>query len=85
MAELGERPRRGLDRMERGLFVFGVLAFAFLMIAFGQPLAPDLYLTLVVAWIAGGLLFIWWFDRRLAGADQGKITRLQSRRRRGSR
>jgi hypothetical protein len=81
MGEAG-RPGRGLDRMERGLFVFGVLAFAFLMIVFGQPLAPDLYLPLVVAWITGGLMFIWWFDRRLARADQGKITRLQPRRRR---
>jgi hypothetical protein len=51
--------------MERGLFVFGVLAFAFLMIVFGQPLAPDLYLPLVVAWISGGLMFIWWFDHRV--------------------
>jgi hypothetical protein len=78
-------PPRGLDRMERGLFVFGVLAFAFLMLVFGQPLAPDLYLPLVVAWITGGLLFIWWFDRHLARADQGKIARIQSRRRRGRR
>lgn len=74
-----------VDRTERGLFLFGVLAFAFLMLVFGQPLAPDLYLPLVVAWVAGGLLFIWWFDRRLAGADQGKVTRLQPRRRRGRR
>ena len=74
-----------VDGTERGLFIFGVLAFAFLMIIFGQPLAPDLYLPLVVAWVSGGLLFIWWFDRRLAGADQRKVTRLQSRRRRGRR
>ena len=85
MADSGEGPR-GLDRMERGLFVFGVLAFAFLMIVFGQPLAPDLYLPLVAAWISGGLLFIWWFDRRLAGgANHGKVTRLQARGRRGRR
>ena len=81
MAEQGEGPR-GLDRMERGLFIFGVLAFAFLMIDFGQPLAPDLYLPLVVAWITGGLMFIWWFDRYLSRTDQGKVTRLQPRRRR---
>ena len=68
--------------MERGLFIFGVLAFAFVMIAFGQPLAPDLYLPLVVAWIAGGLMFIWWFDRHLARSDQRKISRIPSRRRR---
>ena len=83
MAE--SRPPHGLDRVEVILFVFGVLAFALLMVAFGQPLAPDLYLPLVVAWITGGLLFIWWFDRHLARADHGKIARIQSRRRRGRR
>jgi hypothetical protein len=71
--------------MERGLFVFGVLAFAFLMVTFGQPLAPDLYLPLVVAWVTGGLMFIWWFDRHLARAHQGKVTRLQPKARRGRR
>jgi hypothetical protein len=65
--------------------VFGVLAFAFLMVTFGQPLAPDLYLPLVVAWVTGGLMFIWWFDRHLARADQGKVTRLRVKSRRGRR
>ncbi len=56
---------RGLDRIEKILFAFGVLAFAFLMIAFGEPLAGSLYLPVVALWVVSGLGFIWWFDRRL--------------------
>jgi hypothetical protein len=74
--------RPGLDRIEIILFVFGVLAFAFLMIAFGAPLAGSLYLPVVALWIVAGLGFIWWFDRRLARADQGKVARLDEHRRR---
>jgi hypothetical protein len=58
-------PGRGLDRIELALFVGGVLAFAFLMVVFGQPLAGELYVPVVVIWIALGLGFIWWFNRRL--------------------
>jgi hypothetical protein len=80
-------PPRGLDRAELVLFVFGVLPFALLIVAFGQQLAPDLYLPLVVAWIVGGLLFIWWFHRHLAGrgpgaANQDKVRQIGSARRR---
>jgi|SoiMetStandDraft_2_1073263.scaffolds.fasta_scaffold391394_2 uncharacterized membrane protein YdfJ with MMPL/SSD domain len=55
----------GLDKIEKILFVFGVLAFAFLMVAFGEPLAGSLYLPVVGLWVVSGLGFIWWFDRRL--------------------
>jgi hypothetical protein len=57
--------RRGLDRLEVILFVSGILAFAFLMLMFGQPLAGELYLPVIVIWIVGGLGFVWWFNRRL--------------------
>ena len=56
---------RGLDRIERIMFVGGVLAFAFIMLAFGAPLAGELYLPVVAVWIVGGLVFVWWFDRHL--------------------
>jgi hypothetical protein len=48
------------------LFLFGVLAFAFLMLVFGQPLAGAVYLPLVAAWIIAGVTFVWWFDRFLS-------------------
>jgi hypothetical protein len=76
---------RGLARAEVALFSFGVLAFAFLMIAFGEPLAGPLYLPVVVGWIVAGFTFIWWFDRFLARADERKIARLDVHRRRRSR
>jgi hypothetical protein len=79
-------PARGLDRIEIALFVFGVVAMAFIMLAFGQPLAGETYLPVVALWIVGGLGFIWWFHRHLAGQANGprskvKVTRLSTRRR----
>jgi len=58
-------PSRGLDRVEKLLFLFGVLAFALLMLAFGQvgDISPA---PLAAVWIAIGVGFIWWFDRHLA-------------------
>ena len=64
-------PARGLDRVEIVLFVFGVLAMAFIMLAFGQPLAGEAYLPVVAVWVVGGLAFIWWFHRHLGGLKQG--------------
>ena len=82
---------RGLDRVEIAIFVFGVLAMAFIMLAFGQPLAGESYLPIVAVWIVGGLAFIWWFHRHLGGmkqqpprADQPPLT-VQSRRGRSRR
>ena len=79
-------PARGLDRIEIALFVFGVFAMAFIMLAFGQPLAGETYLPVVAVWTVGGLGFIWWFHRHLAARGTGphtkaKVTRLPSRRR----
>ena len=51
------------------LFLFGVVAFAVLMLAFGQPLAGSAYLPLVAAWIVAGVTFVWWFDRFLSRRD----------------
>jgi hypothetical protein len=59
-------PARGLDRIEIVLFVFGVLAMAFIMLAFGQALPGESYLPVVAVWLVGGLGFIWWFHRHLA-------------------
>jgi hypothetical protein len=59
-------PSHGLDRVEVVLFLFGVVAFAVLMLAFGQPLDASIYLPLVVAWIVAGVTFVWWFDKFLA-------------------
>jgi hypothetical protein len=59
-----------LDRIEIVIFVFGVLAMAFIMLAFGQPLAGELYLPVVALWVVGGLAFIWWFHRHLGGLKQ---------------
>jgi hypothetical protein len=58
-------PSGGLDRIEKLLFLFGVFAFALLMLAFGQggDIAPA---PLAAAWIVIGVGFIWWFDRHLA-------------------
>ena len=58
-------PSGGLDRIEKLLFLFGVFAFALLMLAFGQvgDIAP---VPLAGAWIVIGVSFIWWFDRHLA-------------------
>jgi hypothetical protein len=52
--------------VERILFLFGVVAFALLMLAFGQPLAGEAYLPLVVAWLIAGVTFVWWFDKFLS-------------------
>ncbi len=64
-----QQPPRGLDRIEMVLFVFGVLGMAFVMLAFGQPLAGETYLPVVALWVVGGLGFIWWFHRHLASRD----------------
>src|ERR671939_2231847 len=56
-------PSHGLDRVEVVLFLFGVVAFAVLMLAFGQPLAGSAYLPIVAAWIIGGVTFVWWVDK----------------------
>jgi hypothetical protein len=58
-------PTGGLDRIEKLLFLFGVFAFAILLLAFGHvgDIAP---LPLVAGWIVIGVGFIWWFDRHLA-------------------
>ncbi len=79
-------PARGLDRIEIALFVFGVLAMGFVMLAFGQPLAGETYLPVVAVWVIGGLGFIWWFHRHLAGIareprGKAKVTRMSARRR----
>jgi hypothetical protein len=52
------------------LFVFGVAAFAVLMLIFGQPLPGSVYLPLVVGWIVAGITFVWWFDRFLSRRDR---------------
>jgi hypothetical protein len=61
----GAPPTHGLDRIEKALFLFGVFAFALLVLAFGQggdiPLLP-----IAGAWIVVGVGFVWWFDRHLA-------------------
>jgi hypothetical protein len=57
-------PSRGLDRIEKLLFLFGVLAFAFLLMAFGQGGVVE-PLPIAAVWIVIGLAFIWWFDRHL--------------------
>jgi type IV secretory pathway TrbD component len=75
----------GLARAEVMLFAFGVLAFAFLMLVFGEPLAGALYLPVVGGWIVAGFTFIWWFNRYLAHADERKIARLDVHRRRRAR
>ena len=74
-------PSHGLDRVEIALFVFGVFAMALLMLAFGQPLAGETYLPVIGVWVVGGLAFIWWFHRHLAGSaraprGRAKVTRL---------
>jgi hypothetical protein len=63
-------PSRGLARAELVLFLFGVLAFAVLMLAFGQPLAGAVYLPLVGGWIVAGVTFVWWFDHFLSRRDR---------------
>ena len=59
-------PVRGLDRTELLMFLFGILGFAVLMLAFGHDLAPDTYLPVVGLWVVGGVGFVWWFDRYLS-------------------
>jgi uncharacterized membrane protein len=71
--------RPGLDRIEIVMFVFGVLAFAFLMLALGDG---QYVLPLVALWIVAGLGFIWWFDRRLARTDRRGVASLEDHRRR---
>src|SRR5947207_3911743 len=51
-------PSHGLDRVEVVLFLFGVSAFAVLMLAFGQPLAGSSYLPIV----AGGIISCFTFE-----------------------
>jgi len=71
--------RPGLDRIEIVLFVFGVVAFGFLMLALGDP---QYVLPVVAVWMVAGLGFIWWFDRRLARAAKRDIASLEEHRRR---
>jgi hypothetical protein len=52
------------------LFLFGVAAFAVLMLAFGQPLDASVYLPLVAGWLIAGVTFVWWFDRFLSRRDR---------------
>ena len=59
-------PTPGLDRLEKALFLFGVFAFALLMLLFGQPLGDATTLPLVAVWVIAGVGFVWWFDRHLA-------------------
>lgn len=59
-------PAGGLDRVERVLLLFGVVGFAVLMLAFGQPLAGEAYLPLVAGWLIAGVTFVWWLDRHLS-------------------
>ena len=63
-------PPRGLDPIERTLFLFGVFAFGFLMLALAQPLPAEAYLPLVAGWIIAGVTFAWWFDRFLASRNR---------------
>ena len=63
-------PPRGLARIEILLFLFGVFAFAFLMLVFSQPLPAEVYLPLVAGWIVAGVTFVWWFHRFLSRRDQ---------------
>jgi hypothetical protein len=50
------------------LFAFGILGFALLILAFGQPLGDISLLPVVVVWLVGGCAFVWWVDRRLRGS-----------------
>jgi hypothetical protein len=78
-----EPDAHGLHRIEASLFVGGVFAFAFLMLVFGSPLPPAVYLPLVGGWIVAGLTFVWWFDRYLARAAHARSrapTKLKKRR-----
>jgi nitrate reductase NapE component len=76
-----EPPARGLDRVELILFVFGVLAMAIIMLAFGQPLAGENYLPVVAVWLVAGLGFIWWFHHHLAGLPKEPRPKAKPRRR----
>jgi hypothetical protein len=88
---MAKERRRGLGRIEIALFVFGVLAFAFLMLALGDALTATYMLPVIGLWVVGGLGFIWWFDRHLArvsdaNAGQNSVARLDvERRKRGRR
>jgi hypothetical protein len=64
MHHVSEPPVRGLDRIEKALFFFGVFGFALLMLAFGQggDIAP---VPLAIVWIVVGVGFVFWFDRHL--------------------
>jgi hypothetical protein len=67
----GDRPpSHGLDRVEVALFLFGIVAFAVLMLAFGRPLAGPAYLPLVGAWLVAGVTFVWWFHGFLSRRDR---------------
>ena len=58
-------PTHGLDRIEKALFLFGVFAFALLLLAFGQggDISP---LPIAAVWVVVGVGFVWWLDRHLA-------------------
>jgi hypothetical protein len=59
-------PARGLDRVEKILFLLGIGAFALLMLLFGEPFGEGGDLPIVILWIVCGVVFVWWLDRRLA-------------------
>jgi Flp pilus assembly protein TadB len=65
MMSVAEPPASGLDRIEKALFLGGVVAFAFLMLAFGAvgDVSP---VPIAAVFIALGVGFVWWFDRHLA-------------------
>jgi hypothetical protein len=56
----------GLDRIEKILFLFGVFAFALLMLMFGDPFGEGGDLPIVIVWIVLGIGFVFWLDRHLA-------------------
>jgi hypothetical protein len=86
MTDKPDGSARGLAPIEIGLFVFGVLAFALLMLAFGAALPRRVQLPVVALWIVGGLGFVWWFNGYLARrpaepVEKRKVRRISSRRR----
>jgi hypothetical protein len=48
------------------LFLFGIVAFGVLILAFGHDLGEATYLPVLGVWVVGGLGFVWWFHRHLS-------------------
>jgi len=69
-----------VHRTEKLVFLFGIGAFAFLMLSFGAPLEPSVYLPVVALWIVGGVAYVFWLDRRMRRAEN--VTPLSRRRKR---